>query len=81
MLPAGMATARPAPNSGSAASSATAEKGRKRSRLSEASQSFRNLRKDEDGDEGAKNYVAPIVQFAIDLGKDPWIADQGRETC
>src|SRR6202521_562167 len=69
VLPAGVATARPAPNSGSAASSATAEKGRKRNRLSEALQSFLNLRKGEDGDEGAKNDVAPIVQFAIDLWK------------
>jgi integrase len=79
VLPAGVATARPAPNSGSAASSATAEKGSKRNRLSEALQSFLNLRKGEDGDEGAKNDVAPIVQFAIDLWKDPWIADIGPE--
>jgi integrase len=46
-------------------------------RLSEALASFLRLRSGEDGDDGAKNDIAPVVQFAIDLWKDPWIGDIG----
>ena len=52
---------------------------RKSSRLSEALESFLNLRKGEDGDDGAKNDVAPIIKFAVDLWKDPWISDVGPD--
>jgi integrase len=75
--PAGVVTAQPAPAPGSMATRRPFEKTPKRSRLSEALESFLSLRKGEDGDDGAKNDVAPIVQFAIDLWKDPWIDDIG----
>jgi hypothetical protein len=75
--PAGVAAARPPAAFGSPPVSISTEKGRKRSRLSDALESFLKLRKGEEGDEGAKNDIAPIVQFAIDLWKDPWIDDIG----
>ncbi|MEI9922413.1 MAG: hypothetical protein WDN50_01505 [Bradyrhizobium sp.] len=37
------------------------------------------MRNGEKGDDGAKNDVAPIIHFAIDLWKDPWVADVGPE--
>jgi hypothetical protein len=75
--PASAVTARPALAFESPATNVSSEKIRKPSRLSEALESFLRLRKGEDGNDGAKNDVAPIVQFAIDLWKDPWIADIG----
>jgi len=53
------------------------EKVGKPSRLSEALESFLRLRRGEDGDDGAKNDIAPVIQFAIDLWKDPWIVAIG----
>jgi integrase len=75
--PVGAVTKRPAQALESPATSGSSEKIQKPGRLSEALESFLRLRKGEDGDDGAKNDVAPIVQFAIDLWKDPWIAAIG----
>jgi integrase len=75
--PATAANAQPASAFGSMTTGAATKKGRKHSRLSEALEGFLNLRKGEEGDEGAKNDIAPVVQFAIDLWKDPWIDDIG----
>jgi hypothetical protein len=50
-----------------------------RSRLSEVLKQFLEWREDEDGDRRAADNVAPIVQFAIDLWKDPCIGDIGPD--
>jgi integrase len=50
-----------------------------RSRLSEVLQKFLDWREGEDGDRRAANDVAPIIQFAIDLWKDPCIGDIGPD--
>ena len=50
-----------------------------RSRLSEVLKKFLDWREGEDGDRRAENDVAPIVQFAIELWKDPCIGDIGPE--
>jgi hypothetical protein len=75
--PAGAVSKSPAPAFESPVSSGSPEKIRKPSRLSEALESFLRLRQAEDGDDGAKNDVAPIIQFAIDLWDDPWVAAIG----
>jgi hypothetical protein len=50
-----------------------------RSRLSEVLKKFLDWREGEDGDRRAANDVAPIVQFAIDLWKDPCVGDIGPD--
>ncbi len=50
-----------------------------RSRLSEVLKKFLDWREGEDGDRRAANDVSPIVQFAIDLWKDPCIGDIGPD--
>jgi integrase len=50
-----------------------------RSRLSEVLKKFLDWREGEDGDRRAANDVAPIIQFAIDLWKDPCIGDIGPD--
>jgi integrase len=50
-----------------------------RSRLSEVLKQFLEWREGEDGDRRAADDVAPIVQFAIDLWKDPCIGDIGPD--
>ena len=50
-----------------------------RSRLSEVLKKFLDWREGEDGDRRAANDVAPIVQFAIELWKDPCIGDIGPD--
>jgi hypothetical protein len=50
-----------------------------RSRLSEVLKKFLDWREGEDGDRRAADDVAPIVQFAIDLWKDPCIGDIGPD--
>jgi integrase len=77
--PATAVTVRPAQAFESPTISLSAEKIRKTGRLSEALENFLRLRNGEDGDDGAKNDIAPVIQFAIDLWKDPWIADIGPE--
>jgi integrase len=50
-----------------------------RSRLSEVLKKFLDWREGEDGDRRATNDIAPIVQFAIDLWKDPCLGDIGPD--
>ena len=50
-----------------------------RSRLSEVLKKFLDWREGEDGDRRAASDVAPIIQFAIDLWKDPSIGDIGPD--
>ena len=50
-----------------------------RSRLSVVLKQFLDRREGEDGDRRAASDVAPIVQFAIDLWKDPCIGDIGPD--
>jgi integrase len=50
-----------------------------RSQLSEVLQKFLDWREGEDGDRRAANDVAPIIQFAIELWKDPCIGDIGPD--
>ena len=50
-----------------------------RSRLSEVLKKFLDWREGEDGDRRATNDVAPIIQFAIDLWKDPCLGDIGPD--
>jgi integrase len=50
-----------------------------RSRLSEVLKKFLDWREGEDGDRRAASDVAPIIQFAIDLWKDPCIGDIGPD--
>jgi integrase len=50
-----------------------------RNRLSEVLKKFLDWREGEDGDRRAANDVAPIIQFAIDLWKDPCIGDIGPD--
>ncbi len=50
-----------------------------RSRLSEVLKKFLDWREGEDGDRRAADDVAPIVQFAVDLWKDPCIGDIGPD--
>jgi integrase len=50
-----------------------------RSRLSEVLKKFLDWREGEDGDRRAANDCAPIIQFAIDLWKDPCLGDIGPD--
>jgi hypothetical protein len=50
-----------------------------RNRLSEVLKKFLDWREGEDGDRRAANDVAPIIQFAIDLWKNPCIGDIGPD--
>lgn len=50
-----------------------------RTLMSTALKQFLDWREGEDGDRRAANDVGPIIQFAIDLWKDPCIGDIGPE--
>jgi integrase len=50
-----------------------------RSRISTVLKKFLDWREGEDGDRRAANDIAPIVQFAIDIWKDPCIGDIGPD--